>query len=406
MVDVFSPRDEKDVADLVGQAARSSTPLEVAGFRTKRHVGRQVNAGACVSTAELTGVTLYEPSELVLSARPGTPLAEIEALLEAQGQQLAFEPVDISRAVSKRPMGMSIGGVFATNASGSRRVLRGAARDHLLGVRAVNGRGDIIKSGGRVMKNVTGVDLVRGLAGSWGTLAIFTEVTMKVLPKPRETRTLVFMNLPDEAATGLMCAAMGTPYEVSGTLHLQANLARRIADQDLSGLGLAITALRVECYSNAMIHRIEALRRDLAPFGEVYELDEVRSLAFWADMRALSYVAGSDWPLWRLTVAPDKAARLVAALGAIIEVHAAFDWSGGLIWLETPPAMDASATDLRRIISPFGADAMLVRAAPQVRASVEVFQPLPEANMSLVRGLKSAFDPYGVLNPGRMYAGI
>jgi glycolate oxidase FAD binding subunit len=348
---------------------------------------------------------------MVLSARPGTPLAEIESLLDSQAQQLAFEPVDLSRVVNRRPAGVSIGGVFATNASGARRILRGSARDHLLGIRAVNGRGEIVKSGGRVLKNVTGVNLARGLCGSWGTLGIFTELTMKVLPKPRETRTLMFVNLPDEAATGLMSAAMGTPYEVSGTLHLHAPLAGRIADRDLAGLGLALTALRLECTSGAIHRRVEALRRVLSPFGEIYELDEVRSLAFWADMRSLSFAAGgaagdNDWALWRITVAPDKASKLVAALGAIIEVHAAFDWSGGLIWLETPPAMDASATELRRIASPFGADAMLIRAAPQVRAAVEVFQPLPEASMKLVRGLKAAFDPYGVLNPGRMYAGI
>jgi len=307
--------------------------------------------------------------------------------------------------VNKRPLGVSIGGVFATNASGPRRILRGAARDHLLGVRAVNGRGEVIKSGGRVMKNVTGVDLVRGLAGSWGTLGVLTEVTMKVLPKAEETRTLIFMNLPDEAAIGLMCAALGTPYEVSGTVHLQAPLAKRIADKDLADLGYSISALRLETFSASMLYRIDRLRRDLSPFGEVYELDHGRSLAFWSDMRGLSYLAGT-WPLWRITVSPAKAAQLVGALRAIIDCRAAFDWSGGLIWLEVPPSMDANAADLRRIIGQFDADAMLIRAEPHVRAAVEVFQPLPEANMNLIRRLKHAFDPMGILNPGRMYAGV
>ncbi|MDZ4790225.1 MAG: FAD-binding protein [Hyphomicrobiales bacterium] len=405
MVDVFAPRDERDVADLVAQAANSGTPLEVAGYRTKRLIGRPVNTGAALSTGELSGVTLYEPNELVISARPGTSLAQIESLLASNNQELAFEPIDLSRAVNKRPLGVSIGGVFATNASGPRRILRGAARDHLLGVRAVNGRGEVIKSGGRVMKNVTGVDLVRGLAGSWGTLGVLTEVTMKVLPKAEETRTLIFMNLPDEAAIGLMCAALGTPYEVSGTVHLQAPLAKRIADKDLADLGYSISALRLETFSASMLYRIDRLRRDLSPFGEVYELDHGRSLAFWSDMRGLSYLAGT-WPLWRITVSPAKAAQLVGALRAIIDCRAAFDWSGGLIWLEVPPSMDANAADLRRIIGQFDADAMLIRAEPHVRAAVEVFQPLPEANMNLIRRLKHAFDPMGILNPGRMYAGV
>ncbi|MDX2263951.1 MAG: FAD-binding protein [Hyphomicrobiales bacterium] len=405
MVDVFAPRDERDVCDLVAQAAASGTPLEVAGFRTKRHVGRPINPGACVSLNAMSGVTLYEPSELVISALAGTPLGQIEALLAANNQELAFEPADLARVVNKRPLGVSIGGVAATNASGPRRILRGAARDHMLGLRAVNGRGEAIKAGGRVMKNVAGVDLVRGLAGSWGTLGVFTEVTMKVLPRAEETRTLIFINLPDEAATGLMCAAMGTPYEVSGAIHLQAPLARRIADQDLAALGYAITALRLEAFSASMPRRLDALRRELSAFGEIYELDHPRSLAFWADIKSMEHLA-SAWPLWRITVSPDKAAPLVAAISAIIECRAAFDWSGGLIWLEAPPSMDANAADLRRVIGQFGADAMLVRAEPHVRASVEVFHPPPEANMRLIRGLKKAFDPHGVLNPGRMYAGV
>lgn len=405
MVDVFAPRDERDVADLVAQAAGSQTPLEIAGYRSKRLIGRPTNAGACLSTGDLNGVTLYEPGELVISARPGTSLAQIESLLAANNQELAFEPADMSRTVNKRALGVSIGGVIATNASGPKRILRGAARDHLIGVRAVNGRGEAIKSGGRVMKNVTGVDLAKALAGSWGTLGVLTEVTMKVLPKAEETRTLIFMNLPDEAAVGLMCAALGSPYEVSGAVHLQTPFAKRLADRDLAGVGFPISAIRLETFSASMAYRADKLRRTLAPFGDVYELDHPRSLAFWNDIRSLSHLAG-DWPLWRITVSPAKAAQLVASLRAIVDCRAAFDWSGGLIWLEAPPSMDANAADLRRVIGQFGADAMLIRAEPQVRAAVEVFQPLPEVNMNLIRGLKRAFDPEGVLNPGRMYAGV
>jgi glycolate oxidase FAD binding subunit len=406
MVDVFAPRDETDVADLVAQAAASGTPIEVGGYHSKRHLGRPVNTAACISTAELTGITLYEPGELVISARPGTSLAHIEAVLAANGQELAFEPIDLGNLVNRKPLGGSIGAVFATNASGPRRILRGAARDHLLGIRAVNGRGEIVKSGGRVMKNVTGLDLVRGLTGSWGTLAVFTELTMKVLPKAEESRTLMLLNLPDEAAVGLMCAAMGTPYEVSGTIHLQQPMARRLPDRDLAELGFAITAVRLETFSSMMPYRAERLRRDLAAFGEIYELDHPRSLAFWSALRDMSYLMTADKPLWRITVAPTQAPKLVSAIRGIIDCAAVYDWSGGLIWLEVPPSMDANAADIRRLISPFGADALLIRAEPQVRSAVEVFQPLPEANMALIRGLKRAFDPDGILNPGRMYPGI
>ncbi len=150
-----------------------------------------------LSTSELRGVTLYEPTELVLSARSGTPLAEIEALLDKNGQELAFEPSHLEAASPVEHRGpATIGGTIAANSSGPRRILRGSARDHLIGVRAVNGLGEIIKSGGRVMKNVTGYDLARGIAGSWGTLAVLTEITLKVLPKAEEMRTL---DLPQSA---------------------------------------------------------------------------------------------------------------------------------------------------------------------------------------------------------------
>jgi len=403
--ETYSPPGEEELAALIIQAGEQKMPVEICGNRTKRWIGRPMQVGTRISMSEMRGVTLYEPTELVLSAKAGTPLAEIEALLGEHGQEFAFEAARLERLF---PPGAgepaTIGGVVATNGSGPRRVLRGSVRDHLIGIRAVNGLGEIIKSGGRVMKNVTGYDLARGLAGSWGTLAALSEVTLKVLPKAEEMRSLIFLNLQDEGAVAAMCRAMGTPYEISGTVHLPAAFIERLSDPDIAKLGRSVTALRLENFSAALDRRTGHLHERLKPFGAIYELDDERSRSFWNDIRSLAFLAGSDRPLWRITTAPDRAAKLVGALRTHLECEAAFEWSGGLIWLEVAPATDAGATMLRRIIAEFEADAMLVRASQATRAAVDVFQPLPEANMRLIRGLKEAFDPHRLMNPGRMYA--
>jgi glycolate oxidase FAD binding subunit len=407
MADVYMPRNEEELAGFIRSANAGGYPLEICGFRSKRQAGRPLQPSAVISTAKLSGITLYEPKELVISAKAGTPVHDVEAALARHNQELAFEPADHSRIFGTDALAASVGAVAAMNISGPRRILRGAARDHMLGVKAVNGEGAAIKSGGRVIKNVTGVDLVRGLSGSWGTLSVFTEVTFKVLPKAPESRTIVFLALADEAATGVMSAAMGTPYEVSGTVHLHGAFAARLGDPDIASAKTAITALRLEGEPRSLAYRAEKLRRELAPFGQTYELDAERSQDFWAGIRSLAFLSAEfERPLWRIATAPSKAALIVRALSTYFPVNAAYEWSGGLVWLELPPSADASATEVRRVLAEFEADSMLMRAPKQVRSSVEVFHPLPFTKMKIVQALKKAFDPAGVLNPGRMYAEV
>ncbi len=407
MSDVFMPGDEADLAKFVQSANADAYPLEVCGFRSKREAGRPLNPAAVISTAKLSGVTLYEPGELVVSAKAGTPLHEIEALLARKNQELPFEPADYSRIYGTDPMAASIGSVAAMNVSGPRRILRGAARDYLLGLRGVNGEGTVIKAGGRVMKNVTGVDLTRGLCGSWGTLAVLTELTFKVLPKAPESRTITFLGLADEAAVGVMSAAMGTPYEVSGTIHLHGAMAGRLNDPEIAPPKTAVTALRLEGAPQSLAYRVAKLRRELSPFGDTYELDHQKSRTFWSGIRSLAFLSADfDRPLWRIAVAPSKAPAIVRALSAFIDVRAAYEWSGGLLWVELPSSSDASVTELRRVLAEFEADSTLMRAPRPVRSGIQVFHPLPLTKMQLVRALKKSFDPAGVLNPGRMYAGV
>ena len=404
MAQLLRPADEAELADILTEAAGAGTPLEILGTGSKSAIGRPLQTAAQVTTRMLRGITLYEPSEMVLAARAGTPLAQIERELEAKGQELAFEPIDLAPIVGGESGQTTIGAVAAANISGPRRILAGAARDHLLGVRAVNGRGERFSAGGRVMKNVTGYDVARMLAGSWGTLAVLTEVTFKVLPRAEAVRTLLFTGMPDEIAVEVMCAAMSTPYAVSGTVHLQPTHVARLDPELVEGRRGPITALRLESFASSLDYRAGKLTERFAAHGKAEALDDAASRAFWGAMRRLAFLEGGSDPLWRISTAPKMGPRVVNAISGYMDVHAAYDWSGGLIWLEVPPSADAGAADIRRVLATLGGHATLIRAEPAVRASVEVFQPLDPVEARLSRRIKAAFDPSGILNPGRMYA--
>ncbi|MEZ5873299.1 MAG: glycolate oxidase subunit GlcE [Hyphomicrobiales bacterium] len=398
-----APETEEELSQLVAEAAETRTPLEVMGRGTKREVGPSVGSGAVISTESMVGIPLYEPTELILVAKTGTPMAQIEAQLAESDQELPFEPVDFGPILGYGEGEATIGGVVATNFSGSRRILKGSARDHVLGIRAVNGRGERIKAGGRVMKNVTGYDLGRTLAGSWGTLAVMTEVALKVLPAQRESRTIVCFGLTDQTALEALSIAMGTPYEVSGTLHLHPELAARFSDEDIAGAEGAVTAIRVENFPASARYRASRLKQVLAAYNPVLELDSSRSKAFWHEIKTLKMFQGKQNPLWRVSTMPSCAAKLIGNLSRKMEIHTAYDWSGGLIWIETPPLTDGGAVDIRRTLAEFGGHATLIRAEGATRGGIDVFQPLDPPIAALSAKLKHAFDPLGILNPGRMY---
>lgn len=400
----FTPTISAEVLDAVRWAAAEEQPLEVLGHGTKRGIGRPAQTEHAIDLSRLTGVTLYEPEELVLSARAGTPLAEIEALLAERGQELAFEPMDYARLHGKPPgqSGKSgtIGGVLATNLSGPRRLKAGAARDHILGVQCVSGRGEAFKSGGRVVKNVTGYDLSKAIAGSWGTLAIVTDLTFKVLPRAETETTVALRRLDDERATAAMAAALGSSAEVSAAAHLPERVAARVADGMLGSD--PATLLRVDGFGPSVAYRV-AMLSDLFG-GHIETIEAERSRALWAGIRDVSpFSDGTDRAVWRVSMAPSDGWKLVAALRMQAAVDAYYDWQGGLVWLRMEG--DAEAEAIRGLVRAHGGGhATLVRAASSVRAATPVFEPQPGALGALAARLKSEFDPKGILNPGRMAA--
>jgi len=408
VITAFKPETADRVVEAVAWAAAEGQPLEVFGRGSKRGFGRPVQAAHGIDLSGLTGITLYEPEELVLSARAGTPLAEIEAALTAECQQLDFEPGDLGPLLGAGTGQGSMGGMLACNLAGPRRIKAGAARDHFLGANAVSGRGEAFKCGGRVVKNVTGYDLCKLLAGSYGTLAILTDVTVKVMPAPERTRTVLLLGLDDTGARRAMTRALQSSHEVSGAAHLPAAIAARSAVSYIARAGGAVTVLRVEGPGPSVAYRCAALREDLADLAESEELHSMNSAALWRELRDVApFVGQPERPVWRVSVPPQDGARLVAAVAQDLDAEYFYDWGGGLVWLAPLDAgEDAGAAKLHAALGVAGGHATLIRASTEVRAAVPVFQPQEPAKAALTERIKDGFDPKRVLNPGRMYAGV
>lgn len=368
---IMTPKSEAELSDLLSSA---DSPLLVQGGGTR---GIDL-PGDRLSTTDLSGVSLYEPGALTLVAGAGTPLREIEAVLQGEGQRLAFEPMDCRKLLGTNGE-PTIGGVVAANQSGPRRIQAGACRDHLLGVRYVDGTGTIIRNGGRVMKNVTGYDLVKLMAGSWGTLGVLTEVALKVLPHADTEETVLIGGCDAQVAVRAMSAALGSPFEVSGAAFDPA------ADRVL---------IRIEGFAESVSYRAERLSALLNGFGAVGRSGEAESRQLWADLRDVARFHDRPGDVWRLSVKPSDAPEIAARLEAD---GVLYDWGGGLIWALMP-----EGTDLRTRAGRFNGHATLVRARAQDRARLGMFHPEPEAIAAISAGLRARFDPRGVLNPGLM----
>lgn len=401
----FLPFTAADVASAVEWALSEEAPVEILGHGSKRGVGRPLQCEHAIDLSALSGVTLYEPEELVLSAKAGTPVADIERLLAQHGQELAFEPMDCSRLLghdTRGGKGGTIGGAIAANLSGPRRLKAGAARDHILGVSVVSGRGESFKSGGRVVKNVTGYDLSKLMAGSWGTLGVMTDVTIKVLPAAETETTLAIRGLSDEDATAAMALAMGSSAEISGAAHLPYGVTERVAS-DLRGADAA-TLLRCEGFGPSVAARVEMLKDLLGNAGPIEEMTGLGSKTLWRDIRDCApFADGTQRPVWRVSMTPSEAHRMVLALRMETGADAFYDWQGGLVWLRMEAEPEAET--LRGLIRRFGGGhATLMRASPAWRAAVPVFEPQPAALAALSARLRAEFDPKNILNPGRLTA--
>lgn len=402
MSDALAPAEEAEIAAAVAEAAAQGEPLAITGNATKAPMLRPVQAARSLSTRSHVGITLYSPTELVIAARAGTKLSEIEATLAERGQHLISEPPDLSALLGTSGE-QTLGGVVAANLSGPRRIAWGATRDHVLGVRAVNGEGEVIRSGGRVLKNVTGLDLCKLLSGSHGTLAVLTEITLKVLPAPERAGTLVLPGLDAEAGVRALAAGLGSPYGVSGAAWLPADAAARIPE--LAAFGASVTLLRVEDFAASVAYRTARLRTELGEMeGEVF--GDAATHAVWRAVRdATPLRPEPSEAVWRVSVRPSAGPGVLHTLAHQTGARGFLDWGGGLVWIagagtgETHAAVEQAAREARGTW-------MLLRGPEPLRAAVDVI-PREVAALARITGrVKAALDPTGILNPGRMYAGV
>ncbi len=384
-VRTLKPTTPEEVRAIVAEAGAKARHIEVIGGGSKRAIGAMDHPDVVLSTQRLDRIVDYAPEELVLTVQAGVRLADVERLVAGKDQMLAFEPPRWTQLLAVRGE-PTIGGVLAANLSGPRRLRAGAARDHFLGFEAVSGRGEVFKAGGKVVKNVTGYDLMKLMAGSWGTLAILTEVTVKVLPAPRTETTLLLFGLADIRAAETMAVAMNGPFEVSGAAHLPAYAAQA---RPLHA-EMAVTAVRLEGFDASVAARTEALAAALRRFGRVETLDAAHSGEFWAQVREVEVFAGDPRPLWRLSLPPATGWRGPHGLPG----DALYDWAGGQVWLAT----EEPEAKVRAVVKALGGHALCLRGG---RAFAGHDGPLG----ALHARVKAAFDPLGVLNPGRMELG-
>lgn len=386
---MIAPADEAGIIAAVQAAQAAREPLAIEGHGSKRGMLRPVQAARSLSTRALTGVTLYRPAELIISARAGTPLAEIEAVLAEKGQHLIAEAPYLNGAfgTSAPP---SIGGVVAANLSGPRRIAWGATRDHVMGLRFINGAGEAIRSGGRVLKNVTGLDLCKLLSGSYGTLGVITEVTLKVLPAPETSATLIIQTPDLVSAVAALSAGLGSPFGVSAAAALPAR-------------DHVVAALRLEDFAASVTYRMEKLRVMLDHFGAQLVLEDAESRAFWQGVREVVPLnTSADEALWRVSVRPSAGPRMAAAADAI-GGRVLLDWGGGLVWIAAAPGIAHHAA-ISAAAAAEGGVAMLFRAPEALRHAVPVL-PAEAAPLAKISArVKEALDPAGLFNPGHLRA--
>jgi glycolate oxidase FAD binding subunit len=424
-VDTPRVRDAGDVEQVVRAALASEQPLEIIGHGSKRLIGQPMATNALLDLSALNAVTAYEPNELIITVQAGAPLADVLSLIDSKNQQFAFEPINMSVLLGTPNIG-TVGGMIGAGLAGPRRIKAGGARDHLLGAHAVSGFGDSFKAGGRVVKNVTGYDLCKLLAGSWGTLAVMTEVTLKVMPRPESERTLVLRGLDDLTANKAMTAALGSPFDVSAAAHVPNSALRGavgglgdsgLGDSGLGNSGLgdlgspreAVTLLRLEGITASAAHRATALVKALAPFGVAEILEDAASAAIWNSIRDVQPFAANGalgaWQVWRIVCPPASGGALGQALARDTGGDVIYDWGGGLIWAALPPKADAQAALVRARVDAAGGHATLLRASDEVRRNVDVFHPQKGGLAALGERVRHSFDPKNILNRSRMIRG-
>lgn len=403
---LLKPAVEWELAGSVAKMAHDGRRIEVFGGGSRAGVGRIPEADARLELTYLRGITRLEPSEHMVTAMAGTPLRDLENELARKGLMLPFEPVDLGPMLGQQPYAATLGGTFGTNLCGSRRVVGGNACDSLSGATMVTGHGELLTLGGAQPHVTRRPDMLRTLCGSWGTLGVMTQLSLRVTALPEETASVLVFDLPNEAAVGAMSEALSSQCGVTGALWLDEALAARTPIGSWSRQGVSLTLLRLESPSSLVPQRLSRLREVLRAYGRSEVLPDGESLRVWGALQAMVPFQGSDGPVWRIQLQPAHAPEFLRGVARYFPFQAMLDWGGALIWLEAPRSSDAGSADIRRVLANLGGHATLIRADEDVRRVVDCFEPVAFAHQPTIARLKSVFDPAGVFNFGRLYEGV
>jgi len=403
----FRPNTSAEIKNAILDALSRDCALAICGGGSKAGLGGEVNSDWVLNTSNLKGILDYEPNELVLTARAGTSISEIDAVLKEAGQHLSFEPPDWQLFLGNEGSIQTLGGVIASNFSGPRRIATGAARDFFLGLEMVTGRGEIIKSGGKVVKNVTGYDLCKLLAGSYGTLGVLTEVTVKCQPLSEKVRTVLVLNLSEKQAIEVMSDALNSHLSITGAAHLPKTIAVKSRANYVGQAGTSITALRIEGVEVSVIERCKELSKRMSVFGTVEELHYHNSKNLWEEIANIYYFCDNLEPVWRVSIPPYSGADFVEALRREMNVEVYFDWGGGLVWVQLlEHKEEEGGSEMRALALKHGGHAALVRAGNVKLMRTPFFEVQDPGIAWLNQQIKQSFDPKGILNPGKVFGAL
>ena len=402
--DIYKPNNEKDLQEIIKYCFKNNLPIEIIGKGTKSLIGKKLQCAKTLDMSNISGLIDYKPEELYITVKAGTPIKTIQDELKKNNQHLAFEPVNFSELFKKDSNEGTIGGTLSCNFSGSRRFKVGSARDHILGFKGYNGTGEKIKSGGTVVKNVTGYDLSKLITGSFGTLLVLSEITLKVLPLQTDTKTIIVSGLSLEHALGIMGSAISSSNDPSGTVFYPDSLRDNFVFNDLTHPG-SITAIRIEGSKISTEQRINNLIKDLSLIDKnITVLDSVQSEIFWEDTRSLKVFSKNQKNILRAVIPSSETTNLINRLKSF-HPNYFIDWGGSLIWLELDYLSSQKIDQIRNRILVADGYLTVIKSQESIKSSLEIFTIDP-IKFKISQNLKKSFDPKRIFNPGKMYTGI
>jgi glycolate oxidase FAD binding subunit len=401
---VFKPNTREEIIEIIKNCYKKNVPLEINGLQSKKKIGRNFQSEKTLDLSNYSGIIEYKPEELYIKVKSGTPIKEIISELDKNNQQLAFEPNDFGFLFSGKSNEGSIGGVISSNFSGPRRFKSGSARDHLLGFQGINGKGETIKSGGTVVKNVTGYDLCKLLSGSFGTLSVLTELSIKVLPKPETNKTLIINNPHLKKALEYFDVALSSSIDPSGGVFYPEYFRKNFIFNDLTQEG-ALIGLRVEGPSNSVEHRIKKLCKELDVMNNEFSvLDQEQSSIFWEKTRKLKVFTSLQESLLRAVVPVSETFEVLQKLKKY-EINYFLDWGGSLVWLQIEKITTKILNEIKKIIQGAAGYLTVIKVEEDMKAAIDIFTVDP-IKYRISEKIKKSFDPKRILNPGKMYSGI